>query len=352
MTIIHIESGLGNQMLSYCEYLALKYVNPDEDFYLETIIFDISDCNELICQWNGYELERIFGINTPPNIKSLFSDEEWAKIMQEIRSTEFWNHNWNYPVSFTEVFNKHGLHLKNIRGDFDPNHNIIGTGFQQKTSWKDNLKQSYLYKTAQRYVFKLFEQHYVARRDNRHNLFLKTNNDIFTGQWLSFKLRGNDRELIDNQILDDFVFPDFVDDKNIRMASFLENCNSVAIHARRGDMLSGIAWCYKYGYFKRAVKHIRKHVENPVFVFFTNPGSIDWCKENADVFGLDFSKDEVCFVDWNKGEDSYRDIQLMSYCKHAIITSSSFGWWGAYFIKNPHKITISPEIDIDTTYHC
>ena len=42
----------------------------------------------------------------------------------------------------------------------------------------------------------------------------------------------------------------------------------------------------------------------------------------------------------------------MSYCKHAIITSSSFGWWGAYFIKNPHKITISPEIDIDTTYHC
>lgn len=352
MIIIHIESGLGNQMLSYCEYLALKYANPDQEFYLETIIFDIPECNELICQWNGYELEKIFGINTPPNIRSLFSEEEWSQIMMEIRSTEFWKHNWNYPVAFTEVFNQHGLNLKNIRGDFDPNHNVIGTGYQQETTWKDLLKKSYLYKTAQRHVFRLFEQHYVSRRDNRHNLFMKTNNDVFTGQWLSLKLRGNDRKLIDDQIQKSFVFPNFEDDKNKRMASFLENCNSVAIHARRGDMLSGIAWCYKYGYFKRAVKHIRKHVENPVFVFFTNPGSIDWCKENADVFGLNFSKDTVYFVDWNKGEDSYCDIQLMAYCKHAIITISSFGWWGAYFIKNPHKITISPEIDIDTTYHC
>ena len=47
-----------------------------------------------------------------------------------------------------------------------------------------------------------------------------------------------------------------------------------------------------------------------------------------------------------------QDIQLMSYCKHAIITLSSFGWWGAYFIKNPNKITISPILTIDTTYHC
>ena len=136
------------------------------------------------------------------------------------------------------------------------------------------------------------------------------------------------------------------------MKNILEKCNTVAIHARRGDMLGFNGACYKYGYFKRAVRYIRKHVENPVFVFFCDPGSVEWCKQNADIFNLDFSRDKVYFVDWNKGTDSFRDMQLMSCCKHAIITNSSFGWWGAYLIKNKIKITISPDITINTTYHC
>ena len=136
------------------------------------------------------------------------------------------------------------------------------------------------------------------------------------------------------------------------MADYLGKVNAVAIHARRGDMYGTLAWCYKYGYFRRAVRLIRRRVDNPVFVFFTNPGGIEWCKENADVFGLNFKKDTVKFVDWNKGEDSYRDMQLMGLCKHAIITLSSFGWWGAWLIDNPDKITVSPRIELDTTCHC
>ena len=37
MKIVHIESGLGNQMLSYCEYLALKKMNPEEEIFIENI---------------------------------------------------------------------------------------------------------------------------------------------------------------------------------------------------------------------------------------------------------------------------------------------------------------------------
>ena len=54
MIIIHIESGLGNQMLSYCEYLSLKYANPNQEFFAETIVFEIPECNQVIFQWNGY----------------------------------------------------------------------------------------------------------------------------------------------------------------------------------------------------------------------------------------------------------------------------------------------------------
>lgn len=352
MKIIHIESGLGNQMLSYCEYLALKMMNPDDEFYLETIIYDIPECNQLICQWNGYELERIFGIDCPKNIKTLFFQNEWDSMMKEIRDTEFWNHNWNYPVAFTDVFREHGIELDNIRGNFDPNNDIIGTGYQQEMTWKDHMKNTWLWVTLKRYYSEMRESHYIEKENMKETLFLKTDRDVFTGQWLAFKYRGNNRELIDDEIRNVFRFPPFEDVQNKQMADFLCSCNSVAIHARRGDMERGLAWCYNYGYFKRAVNHIRKYVPQPVFVFFTDPGSIEWCKEHGSVFGLDFRKDTVYFVDWNKGTESYRDMQLMSYCKHAIITTSTFGWWGAFFIDNPQKITISPDIAIDTTYHC
>lgn len=352
MIVIHIESGLGNQMLSYCEYLSLKFANPNQKFYIETIVFEIPECNEVICQWNGYELEKIFGINQPKNIKTLFSKDEWAQIIQEIRSTEFWIHNWNYPVIFTEVLNRHGLHLKNVRGDFDPNHNIItGTEDLRKT-WKDKFRESYLGYTVRRLFLSFNEERYAYRMDSRDKLFLQTEEDIFTGQWLKINYRGNDIHLIESEIRNSFTFPPITDLQNKEMAEYLQSINSVAIHARRGDMAGTLAYCYNYGYFKRAVKYIRKHVENPVFVFFTNPGSVEWCKEHAAIFGLDIQKDTIRFVDWNKGEDSFRDMQLMGLCKHTIVTSSSFGWWGTFFNTNPNKITISPAIELNTTHHC
>lgn len=58
---------------------------------------------------------------------------------------------------------------------------------------------------------------------------------------------------------------------------------------------------------------------------------------------MDFKVDKVYFVDWNKGEESFRDMQLMAECKHNIFTQSSFGFWGAYLNTNPDKITCAPD---------
>lgn len=351
MKVIHIESGLGNQMLSYCEYLVLKKMNPLDDFYIENIIFDIPECNEVTCQWNGYELDRIFNISKPQNIKSIFSKDEWEKIINEIRESKFWEKNMNYPIYFTKAFNNAGLKLINDKGNYEesiykePSPTLVN-------KLKHILKDSWIGATLKRLNNKYNSEKYIKQNDRRDKLFITSEKNLFTGQWLALKYRGNNRELIDDEIKKTFIFPPFLDEKNIKMKSFLETINGVAIHARRGDMLSANGWCYKYGYFKRAVKHIKKNVENPVFIFFTNPGSIQWCKDNANIFGLNYAKDKVYFVDWNSGKESYRDMQLMSYCKHAIITNSTFGWWGAYFINNPNKITISPLVEIDTTYHC
>lgn len=349
MIIVHIESGLGNQMLSYCEYLAMKQANPLQELFIENIVYDIPECNETICQWNGYELGRIFGIN-PINIQAVLSDSQWAGIKKDIIASRFWEKKWNYPVYFTEAFNHQGLDLENIRGDFEK---------QSNKSWSQRgllgkvrgyiTDQSFLGNWIKRQIMQRTYQGNPALADQ---LFYKTDKSVFTGQRLTFKLRGSGIERIRKEIMESFNFPEFSTERNKEYAEFLDNHNSVFIHARRGDMLSANGWCYKYGYFKRAVKYIKEHVENPVFVFFTNPGSVDWCRENEKIFGMDFKKDDVQFVDWNAGEESYRDMQLMAHCKHGIITNSSFGWWGAFFIKNPGKITISPLAEINTTYHC
>lgn len=349
MKIVHIESGLGNQMLSFCEYLAIKKMNPNDNCYIETIVYDIPECNESICQWNGYELERVFGIKAP-NIKDIIPSISWDRIIKQIKQSSFWEKDWNYPKYFTEAFDANGLHLLNLRGDFESkeydkekSRGAIGKIRQRF------FNQSRLGVNIKRIVYRLFSEKYIASINNQSNIFLSSSDNIFTGQWLTFRYKSNGIERIKEDIEKTFIFPEFSDKKNSVFAEFLSSHNSVFIHARRGDMLSANGWCYKYGYFKRAVSYIKKHIDSPVFVFFTNPGSVEWCKENPNIFGLNYSHDKVFFVDWNSGEESFRDMQLMSYCKHAIITDSSFGWWGAYFINNPNKITISPSVLLNTT---
>ena len=348
MKVVHIDSGLGNQMLSYCEYLALKKMNPDEDIYIETIVYDIPECNEVICQWNGYELNQIFGIDAP-NVKQLFTEEQWEQIMEDVRKTRFWERNWNYPVCFTEAFERAGLHLRNIRGDFEE------PSFKEACEGKMTLRRRF-FDTKIGFMTKQLLRHLMRKKliaagDKTELIFLKNNEDVFTGQWLALKYKSCGIECIEKEIRETFVFPNIQDEQSIAILGMIQNTNSVAIHARRGDMLAYNRDCYRFGYFVRAVKYIRRHVENPVFIFFCDTESIEWCKENAHIFGLDYKKDKVYFVDWNKGEDSFRDMQLMAQCKHQIVTNSSFGWWGAYLNQNPNKITCSPDCTINTTHY-
>ena len=355
MKVVHIESGLGNQMLSYCEYLALKKLHPEEDIFIENIVYDIPEANAVIKQWNGYELERIFGIKAP-NVKELFTDEQWKSIMDDIRQSLWWEKNWNYPVYFTDALNRAGLNLRNIRGDFEEKGATrnVNMKSERKPSMRERLIDTSLMSWLRR-EYRWYKRNERAERSNHFNeVFYKGCDDIFTGQWLSMKFYGGGIEKIERKVRETFRFPKFNDKRNTDMAQFLSDCESVAIHARRGDMLGCNAYCYKHGYFRRAVKHIRRNVNNPIFAFFCDPGSVDWCRENGEIFGLDFNADKVLFVDWNKGTDSYRDMQLMTYCKHNIITNSSFGWWGAWLNQNPDKITISPkeECFVNTTYHC
>jgi len=138
----------------------------------------------------------------------------------------------------------------------------------------------------------------------------------------------------------DFTFRRPLTGRNLELSEKLANNNSVAIHIRRGDYLtqksavSNFVTCNK-DYYEGAINYITEKVKNPAFYVFSE--DFEWIKEN-----LDFNGYPVTFIDWNKGKDSYIDMQLMSLCKHNIIANSSFSWWGAWLNNNSQKIVIAP----------
>lgn len=141
------------------------------------------------------------------------------------------------------------------------------------------------------------------------------------------------------KVLASFRFRDNdITEYNLDLASCIKNCNSVAIHVRRGDYLSekyinGFCGICTTQYYQRAVNYIENLVTNPVYFIFSD--DIVWAKNN-----LDFGK--MVFIDKNQGVNSWQDMYLMSCCKHNIIANSTFSWWGAYLNPNPEKIVIAP----------
>ena len=342
MLVVHMDSGLGNQMLDYAEYLAIKKSNPGKECYLENMIYEIPCHEGMFSMWNGYELDKIFGIQMP-NIKDRFGTEQWNRILKQVEASEFWKENWNYPPYIIKAFESEGLKLNNFGKK-------PGSGLAVSVTFKAKIRcrLTHFFQTMPGYHMKriakqMLEQQFVKKKNGQYDLFREYPDNSFAGHSLAFRYKGFGIETIEAEIRDAFQFPEITDEKNIKILSIIHQTDSVAIHARRSDMLFVNGYCYKYGFFKRAVRYIKKHVKEPVFIFFTDENSVGWCEKNEKIFGLDFRRDKVEFVTWNKGKESFRDMQLMAQCRHNIFTESSFGFWGAYLNENPEKITCAPD---------
>lgn len=143
-----------------------------------------------------------------------------------------------------------------------------------------------------------------------------------------------------------FTFPPIQESKNLEVLRRIESTQSVSVHIRRADYLrySHFQHLDQTDYYQRAIAEIQKRVNNPVFYVFSD--DIPWCKENLPL------PEGTTFVDWNRGDASYRDMQLMSLCRHNIIANSTFSWWGAWLNSSPHKIVIAPEQVFVPGYNC
>ena len=158
--------------------------------------------------------------------------------------------------------------------------------------------------------------------------------NYFDGYWQSPNYFGKHADSIRQKML----FPKISDPANQKAMAFINTGKSAFIHVRRGDYMGhpqfgGIC---TLEYYQTAVEKMKKEFGFCRFLLFSN--DLPWVRANIIPM---ISECEIMIVDWNRGEDSFRDMQLMSLCDGGVIANSSFSWWGAW-LSGSNKI-ICPE---------
>lgn len=135
-----------------------------------------------------------------------------------------------------------------------------------------------------------------------------------------------------------FRFQD-LDNRNQQLYETIKSENSISIHVRRGDFQKYKRWRINLGdictldYYQKAIDYVLKVIPNPVFYVFSDDP--DWVRNN---FKLEFAN----YIDWNKGDNSYKDMQLMTACKVNICANSTFSLIGAWLNINADSKRIVP----------
>lgn len=190
---------------------------------------------------------------------------------------------------------------------------------------------------------KKFDPHYIIENKKHpkiHKSMFDYRNDIQPASW-DYYLEWfwqSEKYFIDIApiIRKEFTLEQpITDPKNVDIMEKIHNSNAISLHVRRTDyMWSDFSWVATIEYYNRAIQYIQQKVINPTFFIFSDDPV--WTKENI------MTNHESYFIDWNTKENSYKDMQLMSLCKHNIIANSSFSWRWARLNNNADKIVIAP----------
>lgn len=114
---------------------------------------------------------------------------------------------------------------------------------------------------------------------------------------------------------------------------------SVSIHMRMDNHVKEPE-CYDVvcsdRYFRKSIETIREYLPDAYFYVFSND-IIAARRRLADV-------KNTCFVELEEAHYGIEDMELMSLCRHNIISNSTFSWWAAVLNSNYDKKVIIPDV--------
>lgn len=205
---------------------------------------------------------------------------------------------------------------------------LLGRDYEAKAGLLERLKRR-LAPDA----FPLFEESEMFHGELLRNL---ARDRYLVGYWACEAYYGDILGILREEIR----FPESGDEKNRACLEELAGRCAVSIHVRRGDYLEGKNAAIYGGicteaYYDKAVSFMKERFPDAVFYVFS---------DDADYAKAHFRGKEYRIVDWNRGDASFYDMQLMSRCAHNICANSTFSFWGARLNANPEKIMIRPSI--------
>jgi hypothetical protein len=163
----------------------------------------------------------------------------------------------------------------------------------------------------------------------------RVDSTYYDGYWQHEEYFKNMREELQKL----YTFPPFEDKQNQATAERAASSNSCSVHIRRGDYLTDSLrkGTNDISYVIEAVKKMETVTRPDAWFVFSD--DILWCKSHLKEI---LPHDDTTFIDWNNGDNSVHDMNLMSICRHHIIANSSFSWWGAWLSKHDDGTTIAP----------
>lgn len=293
MIIVRITSGLGNQMFQYNLYRFLKTRYKDVPVKADLTWFYANDDH------HGYELKRVF-------------DHEGSDFAIE-------------EATPSEIFK--------ITGYIPNCSKKHGAAFEKFRRFPNRLLKNNLTKSRRKNVIDAMSESVSFDRFEK----LDTSKDHYIIGFFIEEAFWKERIPV---LKRELRFDDKYSRENHELALRIldKDFDSVSIHVRRGDYLTVYAGQFKplgRTYYEAAVNEIKKYADNPHFYIFSDDPL--WVSE-------EFSwLNEKTIVDINHGNDSFRDMQLMSLCKHNIIANSTFSTWAAILNDNDGHITIYPK---------
>lgn len=316
MIVVRLTSGLGNQMYQYSFYRLMKDLYPGTTVKIDTTWFNANNDH------HGYEIEKLFknakvkkagffDLFKVTGVIPNFLPGKAGRIFEKIR---------RYPNRIIRIFTER--RTKQYTIDELSDDNIF-----EKVMNLDISKDWYIMGF---FIEEAYLSSYMPKID-KHIDKSKLNDLMISAQY------GGRLEKVRKYFkFKDIPYDEFSNDNYLKD---IKTSESVSIHVRRGDYLSE-QYSSKFialgeDYYKKAVDYIKKNVENPRFFIFS---------DDAEYIGKAFSwLENKVIVTGNDGDKSYRDMQLMSKCKHNIIANSTFSQWGAILNSNPKKIVVYPE---------
>lgn len=203
---------------------------------------------------------------------------------------------------------------------------LLGRNYEEKAGLVEKLKKRFLPEKVL-----LFEESEMF-----HPQIFGWHRRYLVGYWACEAYYSDILEKLRQEIR----FPISADRRNREAVEELSSQPSASIHIRRGDYLDAANVAMFGGicteeYYDTSVRYVKERQSRVIFYVFSD--DLEYARAH-------YPGPEYRIVDWNRGEGSFYDMQLMSCCKYNICANSTFSFWGARLNGSNDKVMIRPSI--------